>query len=86
VASSGLAACVVTNAEGIVFGLLRGEELDAPDETRAEDVMLRAPSTFRPNVPLSEMAEYMAKHELESAPITSSDGRLIGLLTRRDAE
>jgi hypothetical protein len=33
-------------------------------------------------VPIDEMAGYMAEHDLVSSPITSSEGRLIGL--RRD--
>ena len=47
--------------------------------------MLLSPSTFRPHVPIGEMAEYMVAHDLPSSPITSSDGRLIGILRREDA-
>ena len=42
-------------------------------------------STFRTFVPIEEMAKYMTEHNLESAPITTSDGRLVGLLRRGDA-
>jgi hypothetical protein len=31
------------------------------------------------------MAEYMTEHNLESSPITTSDGRLVGLLLQKDA-
>jgi hypothetical protein len=31
------------------------------------------------------MAVFMTEHDLASSPITSSDGRLIGLLRREDA-
>jgi predicted transcriptional regulator len=47
--------------------------------------MRPGPSTFRPNVPIQEMAEYMIDHDLVSSPITTSDGRLVGLLLRDDA-
>jgi predicted transcriptional regulator len=47
--------------------------------------MRPGPSTFRPYVPIAEMAKYMADHDLESSPITTSDGRLVGLLRRCDA-
>jgi predicted transcriptional regulator len=40
------------------------------------------PSTFRPHVPVAEMSEYFAEHDLASAPITTSEGVLIGLLER----
>ncbi len=84
VAASGLGVCVVTTEDGVVFGLLRADQLSGPGPTRAVEAMIRGPSTFRPNVPLAEMAEYMTEHDLASAPITSSDGRLIGLLLRED--
>ncbi len=47
--------------------------------------MRPGPSTFRPNVPIGEMAHYMLEHDLPSSPITTSDGRLVGLLTAEDA-
>jgi hypothetical protein len=31
------------------------------------------------------MARFMADHDLDSSPVTTSDGRLVGLLLRRDA-
>jgi hypothetical protein len=37
-------------------------------------------------VVIAEMAEYMAKHDLQNAPVTTSAGELIGLLVREDAE
>ena len=48
--------------------------------------MRPGPSTFRPYVPIAEMAVYMFDHDVESSPITTSDGQLVGLLLRRDAE
>lgn len=78
----------MVNDERVVFGLLRAGELakgdDQPEATVAE-VMRPAPSTFRPHVPIGEMAHYMTDHHLESSPITSSDGRLVGLLRVEDA-
>jgi CBS domain-containing protein len=86
VGASGWDACVVVNAERVVLGLLRAKELAADPELRIERAMRPAPSTFRPNVPIDEMARYMADHDLESSPITTGDGRLIGLLRRDDAD
>lgn len=78
-------AVVVTNAERVVLGLLRSKELERDPELRIEHAMRPAPSTFRPYVAIEEMAEYMTAHHLESSPITTSDGRLVGLLLRKDA-
>ena len=85
VASAGWDACVVVNDERVVFGLMRAKELAKGSGEPAEKVMRPGPSTFRPNVPILEMAHYMIEHDLESSPITTSDGRLVGLLRRDDA-
>jgi hypothetical protein len=52
----------------------------------AESAMRLGPSTFRPLVPIAEMAEFMASHDLPNVPVTTSEGELIGLLVREDAE
>ncbi len=86
VRAAGWDACVVVNPDHVVFGLLRSKELDAAQPgQRISEVMRPGPSTFRPQVPGQEMAEYMTKHDLVNAPITTADGRLIGLLLREDA-
>ena len=47
--------------------------------------MRLGPSTFRPHVRIEEMAAYMMEHDLPSPPITTSDGRLVGILLKEDA-
>ena len=84
VRAAGWDACVVVNDERVVLGLLRQEELERP-EGRIEQVMRPGPSTFRPHVPIEELANFMVAHDLPTSPITSSDGRLIGVLRREDA-
>lgn len=76
---------VVVNDHDIVFGLLRAEQLAGDPDRTAEQAMRPGPSTFRPHVPIEEMAEYMIEHELESCPITTSQGMLMGVLFREDA-
>ncbi len=85
VSGAGWDACVVVNDQRVVFGLLRGGELKKGVDERVEAVMLSGPSTFRPHVPIDEMAHYMNHHDLPSSPITTSDGRLVGLLRADDA-
>jgi CBS domain-containing protein len=82
---TGWNACVVVNTEKVVLGLLRSKQLAGGDDERVEDVMRPGPGTFRPNVPIDEMARYMIEHDLESAPVTTPDGKLVGMLRRRDA-
>ena len=76
---------MVVNDERVVMGLLRAEQLAGGDGEAVEGVMRPGPSTFRPHVPIAEMAHYMVQHELVSSPITTSDGRLVGLLKAEDA-
>ena len=83
--AAGWNACAVVNDERVVFGLLRAKELDGDPAVRIEEVMRPGPSTFRPHVGIAQMAEFMVDHDLESSPITSADGRLIGILLRDDA-
>src|SRR3979490_3243997 len=77
-------AVVVVNDEHVVLGLLRSKELSSDADQLIEQAMRPAPSTFRPFVSLHEMAHFMIDHKLESAPITTSDGRLVGLLMQKD--
>jgi Mg/Co/Ni transporter MgtE len=85
VKAAGWDACVVVNEQGIVLGLLRAKELERDDALTAEQAMRPGPSTFRPHVLIDEMAKYMTRHDLANAPITTSQGRLVGLLLRDDA-
>lgn len=85
VAAAGWDACVVVNHESVVLGLLRSGELQAEADLRIEQAMRPGPSTFRPFVSIEEMARFMTERDVESSPITTSDGRLLGLLLREDA-
>ena len=85
VRGAGWNACVVVNEERVVLGLLRSKELEGEAALRIEEAMRPGPSTFRPFVAIEEMAEFMIEHDLESAPVTTSGGRLVGLLRRADA-
>ena len=77
--------CVVVNGERVVLGVLRGEELEGDPETLVEAAMRPGPSTFRPHVPIVEMARYLIEHDLTTVPITTGDGVLVGVLRREDA-
>jgi CBS domain-containing protein len=83
-AAQGFDAAVVINEERVVLGLLRAEELDRGGEKLVEQGMRPAPSTYRPNVGVLAMAAVMVEHDLPNAPVTTSDGRLVGLLVRED--
>ena len=84
VRAQGWDSVVVVNEERVVLGLLRSAELDKDADLPIERAMRPGPSTFRPYVSLHEMAHFMVEHKLENAPITTSDGRLVGLLLQKD--
>ena len=84
VSAQGWDSVVVVNEERVVLGLLRSKELAKDSDQLIELAMRPAPSTFRPFVSLHELAHVMVEHKLESAPITTSDGRLVGLLLNKD--
>jgi Mg/Co/Ni transporter MgtE len=75
---------VVSNGR-VVLGLLRAEELQRGQDEPIEQVMRPGPSTFRPHVLIEELAHFMIHHDLPTSPVTTSDGRLVGLLRREDA-
>ena len=78
-------AVVVVNEHQIVMGILRTKELEQDRNLTIEEAMHPGPSTFRPYVPAAEMADFMVSHQLECSPITTSEGKLVGLLYRADA-
>jgi predicted transcriptional regulator len=85
VRAAGWDAVVVVNDKRVVLGLLRSKELDKDPNLTMEQAMRPGPSTFRPDVHITKMAKYMDEHKLDSSPITTSDGKLVGLLLRSDA-
>lgn len=48
--------------------------------------MTPGPSTVRPSLGLDEAVQRMQAQSLTSLPVTRSDGVLVGLLRREDAE
>ena len=84
-AKSGLEVAVVVDRERVVLGLLRSKQLEMDPELAIQQAMRPAPSTFRPYVSMKEMADYMVEHSLDNVPITTSDGKLVGVLLKPDA-
>ena len=85
VRAAGWDACVVVNDRRVVLGLLRAGELQRGQGEPIQQMMQPGPSTFRPHVLIEELAHFMIHHDLPSSPVTTSDGRLVGLLRREDA-
>ena len=78
--------CLVVNEQKIVLGRLRREAWDADPNTPVEEVMENGPTTFRPDNFLEPLVKRMREKKVGSVIITNSDGVLLGLLYRKDAE
>ena len=84
VIAAGWDACVVVSQERVVLGLLRAKELQADPDLPVERAMRPGPSTYRPVVSVPDMRRIMTDRNLESSPVTTSDGKLVGLVRRQD--
>jgi CBS domain-containing protein len=82
--AAGWDACVVVSRDRVVLGLLRAKELHADPYLLVELVMRPGPSTYRPLVSVEEMRRTMTERNLESSPVTTSDGKLVGLVRKQD--
>jgi CBS domain-containing protein len=83
-AAAGWEACVVLSDDRVVLGLLRAAELQADPGLLVEQVMRPGPSTYRPYVSVAAMRRTMTDRNLESSPVTTSDGKLVGLVRKQD--
>jgi CBS domain-containing protein len=86
VGAAGWDTCIVVNGYGIVLGRLGRRALASHEDVEAEAAMTAGPSTVRPSITLAAIVERMAKQKLTGALVTRSDGTLVGLLRRADAE
>ena len=78
--------CFVLDQERVVLGRLGRSALQRDDDLSVEQAMTPGPSTIRPSARLNDVVARMRKQNLSNLPVTTSDGRLVGLLAREDAE
>jgi CBS domain-containing protein len=83
---SGWDTCFVLNEGGVVLGRIGRRAIRGREDVAAEQAMTPGPSTIRPSARLREIVERMRRQNLTNLPVTTPDGRLVGLITRRDAE
>jgi len=86
VRSSDWDTCFVINEQRIVLGRLGRAALSRDNETTVEAAMTAGPSTVRPSLELDKAVERMHAQKLTGLPVTRSDGVLLGLLRRDEAE
>jgi CBS domain-containing protein len=84
--SSGWDTCFVVDEHDVLLGRLGRAALATATDAPVEEAMSEGPSTIRPSARLSEVVERMQRQRLSNLPVTTADGRLLGLLMRTDAE
>jgi Mg/Co/Ni transporter MgtE len=78
--------CFVLTRSGVVLGRLFEKELSGRGDVSADEVMRSGPTTFRPDVTVHQLLHYMREHDLTTVPVTTSEGRLLGLALIEDLE
>jgi CBS domain-containing protein len=83
-AAAGWDTCMVINEQGILLGRLAEKELHADGAQLVERAMRPGPSTYRPDALASKLRHLMRHRDIEMLPVTTPEGRLLGVI-RRDA-
>jgi CBS domain-containing protein len=83
---SGWDTCFVVEDRRVVLGRLGRRAIHGREDVSVEEAMTPGPSTIRPSARLRDVLARMRTQKLTNLPVTTSDGRFTGLLTRRDAE
>jgi CBS domain-containing protein len=84
--AAGLEGCVVVNAAGVVLGRVRVGAADGDTGQSIDAVMESGPGTVRPSEELEGLVARMQKKGINQILVTTSDGRLVGIMRRDDAE
>jgi len=86
VRAAGWDTCIVLNEQNVVLGRVGREALASDADVAAEEAMTPGPGTIRPSVTVEAAARRMRDRGLSTLLVTRSDGTLVGVLIRGDAE
>jgi peroxiredoxin/rhodanese-related sulfurtransferase/CBS domain-containing protein len=79
-------SCLVVGRGGVLIGQLDGASLEGGGDVLVGTAMSTALRTVRPSFGLEDAVGRMRTEGLTSLPITHSDGVLVGVIEREDAE
>jgi CBS domain-containing protein len=77
---------LVTSVGQVLLGRARRSALNGDPGEPVEAVMEPGPSTVRADTPATELAKRLAEGDLKTAVVTTPEGRLLGIVLRRDLE
>jgi Mg/Co/Ni transporter MgtE len=86
VAASRYGFAFVVSGGRVLLGRLRRAALEGDPTLTAEAVMERGPSTIRADKQLEPLAERMRRDDLTCLPITTPEGKPLGVVRRDDLE
>jgi len=86
VQAAGWTQCIIVDEHRVVLGRVRGDAFDGDPDLTAEVVMEAGPATVRPSEPLDALTKRMRDRYVGSIVVSTSDGVLVGVLRREDAE
>lgn len=84
--AAGSDTCIVVNEQRVVLGRLGRKAIAADTDESVERAMTPGPSTVRPSIGADALLERIRDRNLTSYLVTTPDGRLVGLVLRRDLE
>jgi CBS domain-containing protein len=84
--AAGWNTCIVVNEHRIVLGRLGRKAIAADTDESVEAAMTPGPRTVRPSIGADALLERMHSRNVTSFTVTTSDGRLVGLVLREDLE
>ena len=77
---------LVVSDGGVLLGRIRRSALEGDPQVPAESVMEPGPSTVRPDTQAAVLAKRLRDRDLNTAVVTDPEGRLIGVVRRRELE
>jgi CBS domain-containing protein len=86
VRKAGWDTCFVVTDDAVVLGRIGRRAIAEADDSTIEDVMSEGPSTVRPSIGIDALLKRMDERKLHTFPVTTPDGKLVGLVLREDAE
>lgn len=86
VARSPYGFALVVSGAGVLLGRVRAAALEGDHAVAAGDVMEPGPSTIRAHVPAAALGERLHRQQLRTALVTTPEGELLGIVSRRDLD
>jgi Mg/Co/Ni transporter MgtE len=83
VAASPYGFALVVACDGALVGRLPADALAGDPTVHSDQVMEAGPTTVRPDRQLAELVTAMRDKDLTVLPVTTPEGRLLGVLPRR---